>query len=136
MAEDENTKAEKAAAKAAEKLAQEQTALAPEPQPTAHAEGVRNSDEVEITHPKTGQSYGVSYKAFKDLYEPEGFRITRMADGSLLPGDDRAPVGTPADNPPIMVGEPQPEPRADGEIDPKVLSDTERAALTATEESD
>jgi len=57
----------------------------------ATLEGLEDTDEIEIIHPDTGQTYGVSVKAFQDLYEPQGFEPIRQGTGQLLPGDPRAP---------------------------------------------
>src|SRR5690348_10754148 len=69
------------------------------PVPKADLKGLNDNDAIEIVHPDTGQTYGVSVKAFKDLYEPLGYQPTRMADNSLLPGDERAAKDAPANQP-------------------------------------
>lgn len=68
-------------------------------------EGLKDADEIEVTHPDTGQTYGMTVKAFHDLYEPLGYRPVRMGNGLLLPGDKRAPASesVPANAPaPVM----------------------------------
>lgn len=84
----------------------------------ASIDDLKDHEEIEIVNTKTGQTYGVSVKAYKDLYEPLGFEPTRKADNTLLPGDPRAPEAdtVPADAaPPVLpnaegenVGEGQP----------------------------
>lgn len=77
----------------------------------ASLDGLKDSDEIEIVHEETGQTYGVSVKAYHDLYEPLGYKPTRQADNTLLPGDPRAPKAEtlPADTPAPII------PNAEGE---------------------
>lgn len=80
----------------------------------ASVAGLKDSDEIEVVHPKTNQTYGVSVKAYKDLYEPAGFVPTRMGNGELLPDDPRKPADVPEDVPPVVVS-PEAETGADPE---------------------
>jgi hypothetical protein len=97
----------------------------------ATLEGLKDTDEVEIIHPKTGQAYGVSVAAFQDLYEPQGFEPVRQGTGELLPGDPRAPKDVPPDINFIQVGEAQPAPTADGTVRDSDLSADERELAKA-----
>jgi|SRR6478735_1197542 len=71
--------------------------------------GLEDTDEIEIIHPDTGQTYGVSVKAFNDLYKPAGFEPTRKGNNELLPGDPRAPKDVPAPVEAIIVETPEDE---------------------------
>lgn len=76
-----------------------------EPAPQgATLDGLSDETEIEIVHPDTKQTYGVSVAAFRDLYEPLGYKPTRQADNTLLPGDPRAPrAATVPDNAPAPI---------------------------------
>jgi hypothetical protein len=76
------------------------------PVPKADLKGLNENDAIEIVHPDTGQTYGVSVKAYHDLYEPLGYVPTRMADSSLLPGDERAATDVPANQPAPVLPQP------------------------------
>ena len=57
--------------------------------------------EVEISHPDTGQDYGVTLQAFRDLYQPLGYVVDRRADNTPLhPDQVEAPESGPE---PILV---------------------------------
>lgn len=91
-----------------------QLAITPRDTPApkgASLDGLKDADEIEIVNTKTGQTYGVTVKAYRDLYEPNGFEPTRKADNTLLPGDPRAPEADtiPADAPAPII------PNAEGE---------------------
>jgi len=89
-------------------LTQQPTDITPVAAPEgATLKGLADEDEIEIIHPDTGQTYGVSVKAYNDLYKPAGFQPTRKGDNTLLPGDERAPKDVPADNPAIVVETPE-----------------------------
>lgn len=74
----------------------------------ASLDGLDAATEIEIVHPDTGQRYGVSVAAYRDLYEPQGFKPARQGDNTLLPGDPRAPEAgsIPADMPAAIVPTP------------------------------
>lgn len=84
--------------------------------------GLNPEDAVEILHPTTGQAYGVSVAAFRELYEPQGYVITRRGDGTLLPDHpDAVPAEViPEDNPSI----PQPVPETEAEDDSELEAPT------------
>lgn len=74
----------------------------------ASLDGLDDAQEIEIVHPETKQTYGVTVAAYRDLYEPLGYKPTRQADNTLLPGDPRAPEAdtVPADAPAPVVPTP------------------------------
>lgn len=98
-----------------------------------YAASLDEADQVEFAHLETGQRYGGSVKAFRDLYEPLGYEIVTMGDGTLPPGHPDAPdpATIPADNSVILPDEVQPAPAEGGVIRVSDLSDTERATLKA-----
>lgn len=51
--------------------------------------------EVEIEHPQTGQRYGMSMVAYRELYEPLGYEVTGRSDGQPLDKDAVAPERGP-----------------------------------------
>jgi hypothetical protein len=97
----------------------------------ASLEGLPDNYQIEIAHPDTGQTYGVSVKAFRERWQLQGFEPVRMGTGGLLPGDPRAPKDVPPDTAFVQVGEAQPAPASDGKVRTSDLSDSERELAKA-----
>ena len=98
---------------------------------TTKADKIKHLDddaEIEIMHPKTGERYGVTAAAFRADYEPAGFEVDRMGDGSAIVSDRDEPKA-PDDLPALGVqGEPQP-----GTVEAGEGAVTPQADTTGTE---
>lgn len=58
---------------------------APEPVSDADLKSLDDAVPVEIEHTETRQRYGVTMGAYRELYEPIGYIVTKRADGVPLP---------------------------------------------------
>jgi hypothetical protein len=104
----------------------EPTAMTVEAQPAKSVNGLADDEAIEIRHPDTGQEYGVSVKAYKDLYQPVGYLPVRKGDNTLLPGTEGAldPEAMPEPAPAPIYPEVEVE---DGPVTPNV-GDTPQGA--------